>query len=104
MPIDPDFMKNKKVIGDHAGHAVWGEVDHPTKLGIHGTQVALDQDVCNGDGICISVCPVSVFDWIDSPGHTLSDKKSDPVRESDCIFCMACEISCPPKAIKITQK
>jgi NAD-dependent dihydropyrimidine dehydrogenase PreA subunit len=104
MPIDPDFMKKLKPSGEHNGHKVWGEVDPPTKLGIHGTNVAVDQDLCNGDGVCVSVCPVSVFEMIDTPGHPLSDKKSDPVRESDCIACLACEASCPTQAIKITPK
>ena len=104
LPIDPDFMKNKPVTGEHAGHKVRGEVKPPEKLGIHGTQVALDQDTCNGDGICISVCPVSVFDWVDSPGHPTSEKKSDPVNEPQCIFCRACEVQCPTQAIKITEQ
>ncbi len=102
MSIDPDFMK-KPVAGEHNGHKVRGDVKHPEKLGIHGTSVALDQDVCEGDGICISVCPVSVFDWVDSPGHPASNKKSDPVNESACIFCRACEAQCPVRAIKITE-
>ncbi|HEV8595329.1 MAG TPA: 4Fe-4S binding protein, partial [Thermoplasmata archaeon] len=28
--------------------------------------------------------------------------KCDPIRESDCIDCMACETACPTLAIKIT--
>ena len=104
MPIDPDFMKKLKKQGQHNGHEVWGKVKPPKKLGIHGTNVTVDHEVCDGDAICVQVCPVNVYEMIDSPGHPKSDKKSDPVRESDCIFCMACEISCPPKAIKITQE
>jgi len=103
MPIDPDFVKKLKKHGQHGGHDVWGEVDPPEKLGIHGTNVAVDHDLCDGEATCVGACPVNVFEMIDSPGHPRSAKKSDPVRESDCIFCMACEISCPPKAIKITQ-
>jgi NAD-dependent dihydropyrimidine dehydrogenase PreA subunit len=103
VPIDPDFLKKYPVVGEHAGHAVRGEVKPPEKLGIHGTAVAVDQDCCDGDGVCISVCPVSVFDWIDTPGHPVSEKKSDPVNESECIFCRACEVQCPTQAIKITE-
>ena len=102
MTIDPDFMK-QPVAGEHNAHKVRGEVKPPDKLGIHGTSVAVDQDLCEGDGICITVCPVSVFDWVDSPGHPISVKKSDPVNEKDCIFCRACEAQCPVKAIKITE-
>ena len=97
-------MKKLKKQGQHNGHEVRGKVKPPKKLGIHGTNVAVDHEVCDGDAIYVQVCPVNVYEMIDSPGHPKSDKKSDPVRESDCIFCMACEISCPPKAIKITQE
>ena len=102
MSIDPDFMK-KQVVGEHHSHKVRGEVKPPGKLGVHGTSVAVDHDSCEGDGICISVCPVNVFDWVDSPGHPTSNKKSDPVNEPDCIFCRACESGCPVRAIKITE-
>ena len=80
--------------------------------------VAVDFDICIADGICISVCPVNVFDKMDFPaeqekidkqipndsGKTLLDRwKADPMRERDCIFCRACEIQCPVQAIKITE-
>ena len=29
--------------------------------------------------------------------------KSDPIREHDCIWCMACVSVCPPQAIKVDQ-
>lgn len=102
MPIDPEFMK-KAVVGEHNGHKIRGDVKPPEKLGVHGTNVAVDHDCCEGDGICISVCPVSLFEWVSSPGHPTSDKKSDPAREKDCIFCRACESQCPVSAIRITE-
>jgi NAD-dependent dihydropyrimidine dehydrogenase PreA subunit len=103
LPIDPEFQKKCTVVGQHQGHNVWGPIDPPKKQGIHGTTVAVDWDVCTGDGICIDVCPVSLFDWADAKGHPTSEKKSDPVREPDCIKCLACETQCPTQAIKITQ-
>jgi len=102
MPIDPEFMKKPKA-GTHNGHDVRGEVNPPEKLGVHGTQVAVDHDVCNGDAICVSVCPVNVFEMIDTPGNPISEQKSDPVNEPECIFCRACEVNCPTQAIKITE-
>ncbi|MEM2883712.1 MAG: ferredoxin family protein [Nitrososphaerales archaeon] len=130
-PIDADFLKKSDeypITGEHKGHKVRAEgkqrVDgdgnpYPTKLGIHGTQVAVDWDCCIADGICMDVCPVNVFEWALNEGQagTGKDKwplegelyakyrtdKSDPVREQDCIFCMACEVQCPVQAIKITQ-
>ena len=81
---------------------VWVKVQPPKKQGIHGTNVAVDFDSCNADGICISVCPVSVFEWTETRGHPLSNKKSDRVNESACILCLACETQCPTKAMKVT--
>lgn len=101
MPIDPNFQKNRKVVGQHNGHDVWGPVEPPKKLGIHGTSVAVDWDVCTGDGVCIEVCPVALYDWAETPGHPTSAKKSDPAREKECIQCLACETQCPTQAIKI---
>ena len=112
--IDPDFSKNRTQADNHVEHVVWGPVQPPEVLGIHGTSVAVDFDICIADGVCIDVCPVSVFEWLDAPGTNphkthpnlpplLSERKADPLREKDCIFCMACEVQCPVQAIKITQ-
>ncbi len=102
LPIDPDFQSKRQVVAEHNGHKVWGPVEPPQKQGIHGTNVAVDWDVCVGDGVCIDVCPVSLYDWAEAPGHPTSEKKSDPAREKDCIQCLSCEMSCPTAAIKIT--
>ncbi len=129
-PIDPDFLEKEDefpVSGEHDGHTVrsegLGRLDnegktYPTKLGIHGTHVAVDFEACIADGVCMDVCPVDVFEWLLNPGNygTGNDKvitddanlygqyrtdKSDPIREEDCIDCMACEAQCPTQAIKI---
>jgi len=131
-PIDPDFLQKSAefpLTGEHGGHKVRAEgmirIDgegksYPTANGIHGTAVAVDYEACTADGVCMDVCPVFVFEWLLNPGQagTGKDKiveqgspdwnqyrsdKSDPVREPDCIFCMACETSCPTQCIKITQ-
>lgn len=103
MPIDPNFAVSRPSAGEHNGHKVFGPVQAPLKLGIHGSVVAVDFDLCTGDSKCVEICPVNVFEMIDSPGHPTSAKKADPAREADCIFCSACEAQCPANAIKITQ-
>ena len=97
------------------------------KLGITGTMVANDWDVCVADGACIEACPVQVFQWyrtdkdmsgIDAINDTTDWKgtgetekeerrdftdKADAIREHDCIYCMACVSVCPPQAIRVDQ-
>ncbi|MCG3780056.1 MAG: Ferredoxin [Nitrosopumilus sp.] len=94
-------------------------------LGVSGTMVAVDWDSCVADGACIEACPVQVFQWYrtekDIPakdvvgqtfagtGSDVKDErkdltdKADPIREHDCIWCMACVSVCPPQAIKVDQ-
>jgi len=57
--------------------------------------VKVDPEKCNGDAICISICPVSVFE--------LNNNKAVPVREQDCILCMACVAQCPTQAIEVKE-
>lgn len=149
MPINPDFPKGYQVIGKHYNkdgehfHFVWGpgrladaaenencKRDYAARgekivpVGVHGTMVAVDWDVCIADGACIEACPVQVFEWYrtanDVPnteawkypggnGETVKEHrkdytdKADPIREHDCIWCMACVSVCPPQAIKVDQ-
>jgi NAD-dependent dihydropyrimidine dehydrogenase PreA subunit len=94
-------------------------------LGVHGTMVAVDWDSCVADGACIEACPVQVFQWYrtenDVPAVEVANAtsagtgsgvkeerkdytdKADPIREHDCIWCMACVSVCPPQAIKVDQ-
>ena len=103
-PIDPEFKSKRQVTGTYQGINVWGPIDPPGQVGIWGTEVTVDFDICIADGACIEACPVNVFEWLDTPGHPASEKKPFMIREKDCIFCMACENVCPPQCVKIFQK
>ena len=111
MAIDETFATSRTVAGNHLGHHVFGPVAGPKTLGIHGSVVAVDFDICIGDGACIDACPVNVFDWLPTPGCAdpaiggalKKPEKADPTRESECILCLACESECPVLAIKITD-
>jgi NAD-dependent dihydropyrimidine dehydrogenase PreA subunit len=103
-PMDPEFKSKRQVVGTFQGIKVWGPVDPPGQLGIWGTQVTVDFDICIAEGACIEACPVNVYEWLDTPGHPASEKKPFMAREKDCIFCMACENVCPPQCVKIFQK
>jgi NAD-dependent dihydropyrimidine dehydrogenase PreA subunit len=103
-PIDPGFKSKRQQAGTFQDIKVWGPLDAPGQLGIWGTEVCVDFDICIADGACIEACPVNVYEWLDTPGHPASEKKPFMIREKDCIFCMACENVCPPQAVKIFQK
>jgi len=130
MPIDPDFPKNHQVIGkiqlsdgEHF-HYMWGpgktgeaseneEVkaayaargEEQVPLGVSGTMVAVDWDSCVADGACIEACN----ETFEGTGSAVKEErkdytdKADPIREHDCIWCMACVSVCPPQAIKVDQ-
>jgi NAD-dependent dihydropyrimidine dehydrogenase PreA subunit len=103
-PIDSSFKTKRQPVGTFQGIKVWGPVDPPGQLGIWGTEVCVDFDICVADGACIEACPVNVYEWLETPGHPASEKKPFMIREKDCIFCMACENVCPPQCVKIFQK
>ncbi len=106
-----------------AAYAEHGEKMVP--LGIHGTTVAVDWDSCIAAGECFGVCPVQTFQWyrtekdipakdvigqtFEGTGSDVKDErkdltdKADPIREHDCIWCMACVSVCPPQAIIVNQ-
>jgi len=98
LSIDSDFQKNRKKIGKEEGVAIWGPVSPPEKLGIRGTYVAVDWDICTGCGVCLKVCPQQLYEWMETSGHPTSEKKAFPARESDCVQCYECEAKCPAQA------
>ena len=117
-----DASTDDKVLADYKKHG-----EKMVKLGITGTMVANDWDVCVADGACIEACPVQIFQWyrtdkdisgIDAvkdttpwPGVGTTEKeerkdftdKADAIREHDCIWCMACVSVCPPLAVLVDQ-
>lgn len=66
-------------------------------------KVEVDRTKCNGDGVCVDVCPVDVFELQDLAEHP-DTQKSVPVRPDDCILCMACVTSCPTEAITVEEE
>ena len=108
-PIDIEFKSKIPTspsynAGDHT-IKTWGRKGTDNKvMGIWGEFVSVDFDICVADGACIDACPVSVYEFFDTPGNAASEKKPLMSKEPDCIFCLACEGVCPPKAIKIFEQ
>lgn len=61
--------------------------------------IDLDQDRCNGCGLCADFCPVSVFEMQDSGVGNLPV----PVRLEDCWACDTCVGQCPTGALRVAQ-
>ncbi|MBS3057204.1 MAG: 4Fe-4S dicluster domain-containing protein [Candidatus Diapherotrites archaeon] len=58
-------------------------------------KITIDKAKCSGNGICVQTCPVSIFELKAGKCSVISSKMND------CLQCMACEASCPEKAIKV---
>nr|P81543.1 RecName: Full=Zinc-containing ferredoxin A; Short=FDA; AltName: Full=Seven-iron ferredoxin [Sulfuracidifex metallicus] len=52
--IDPNYRTSRPEVGTHEGHKVYGPVENPKVLGIHGAIVGVDFDLCIADGSCIN--------------------------------------------------
>lgn len=65
-------------------------------------KVKVDWSKCNGDGLCVELCPVNVFE-LQKLSEYADAEKSVPVHESECIMCMACTASCPTQAITVEE-
>ena len=113
MAIDEDYQETFEKVDTYDGESqpiqIWAKDQDSysgigtDKLGIWGTVVGVDFDLCVADGACIDACPVEVFEWIDTPNSTASDKKAIMIREDECIICRACESVCPVEAVLITE-
>ena len=109
-PIDVEYKSHMPASSPYAvvdssnKIKTWGRKGEDNAImGVWGEFVSVDFDICVADGACIDACPVDVYEWFDTPGNAASDKKPLMSKEPDCIFCLACEGVCPPKAIKIFE-
>lgn len=58
-------------------------------------KVTVDADKCVGDGECVDVCPVEVYE--------LKDGKAVAVNEEECLGCESCVEVCDQGAIVIEE-
>ena len=49
--------------------------------------------LCDGCGVCISVCPVNALGWRDGKAALIAPEK--------CLYCATCESLCPRGAIEL---
>jgi len=58
-------------------------------------RVVINHEKCTGDGECVKVCPVSVFE--------VQGEKAVVVKEEECVGCESCVEACPSSAITVTE-
>ena len=57
--------------------------------------VIVNADKCNGDGECVDICPVEVYE--------LQGGKAVPVNAEECLGCDSCVEVCPSDAITVEE-
>jgi NAD-dependent dihydropyrimidine dehydrogenase PreA subunit len=58
-------------------------------------KVTVDKDKCTGDGECVDVCPVDVYQLIEG--------RAEPVNEDECLGCESCVEVCDFDAITVEE-
>ncbi|MCP4896618.1 MAG: 4Fe-4S dicluster domain-containing protein [bacterium] len=53
----------------------------------------VDSETCNGDGLCVDVCPNGAIEMVDEIAATMDD------RAESCIVCGQCVAVCPTEAL-----
>ena len=61
-----------------------------------GYKVTVIKEKCIGDGECVDVCPVEVYE--------LQDGKAEPVNMEECLGCESCVEVCEQDAIAIEEE
>ena len=55
--------------------------------------ITIDDEKCNGCGMCVGVCPHGVF--------VIENRKANIVDRDACMECGACALNCPEEALSV---
>ena len=58
--------------------------------------ITIDEDKCEGDGECVSTCPVEMFELRDGKAAIVASM-------DDCLGCESCVSVCPSGAITLQE-
>jgi NAD-dependent dihydropyrimidine dehydrogenase PreA subunit len=64
--------------------------------------VVVDWNRCSGQGTCVEVCPVSVFELQEIMEHP-ETLKAVPIKMDECSLCMKCVPGCVEQAITVKK-
>jgi 2-oxoglutarate ferredoxin oxidoreductase subunit delta len=63
-------------------------------------KVLIDPDRCKGDGLCVDLCPVHVFQ-VRPVSRKPKKTRTVVANDAACISCKICEVNCPNRAIRV---
>jgi len=77
-------------------------------------EVRIDLEICDGCGVCVSVCPAAVLELLDRKVRVLNPEACLGIKAKQlcseclktqeiCMGCVACVRSCPTGAIEIFE-
>ena len=58
-------------------------------------EIKIDLETCKGCKSCMNACFVDVIRWDED------DKKPIVAYPEDCVWCLACELTCPEQCIEV---
>jgi nitroreductase/NAD-dependent dihydropyrimidine dehydrogenase PreA subunit len=73
---------------------IFYRIDFFKETSMEGNGIEIDRDLCNGCGLCVTVCPTGTI--------SLREGKAT-ASGGDLIFCGHCEAVCPREAIRIHE-
>ncbi|NPV30099.1 MAG: 4Fe-4S binding protein [Firmicutes bacterium] len=78
-------------------HPVMDNIRKPSEKVNGRVELQVNQEQCNGCGLCEAFCPVAVFEMFEAKGA----RKARPVLVDKCSACYTCVGQCPQKAIQL---
>ena len=65
--------------------------------------LTINEEICKGCGLCVSVCPKSVLYINKEVANAAGYYPSTVNKQDDCIGCQSCVRMCPEVAIRIEK-
>lgn len=62
--------------------------------------ITVDAEKCQGDGVCVDICPTSILSVGAVAGKQVAVVSGDP---EECLGCTSCVVECEHEAIAVVE-